>query len=519
MTTATEVRPGDRGSRPPEGSPTGPASRVPRWDLPALVLGTHAAALLVLGDVRHPEWAAASAAAFVLWRLGWNLAARRRSDSRAVAAGLVGEAGSLVLATTLLVADGGTESPFFFWTLIILSWQALGYSLRHFTLLAAVAVASYVTAMAAAGDVTPASIGRLALFVAYGATLAAGRSRLERRDAEIRRSREFFSDVFAHAPVGLAIVFPGPMDRIGYVNAGARDVGLEDLLASSEGEDLRRLVDRARDTAETAGPEQFAVRTGSRTRYLRVMAAPQPVGRSGAVLVSAEDVTAQVTAGEERRRFLLLASHQLRTPLTPIVAYGELLHDGRLDGEETRIAAAEMIQAGRDLQRLFERMTVVAGLQHGAPPPEGRPVRVRHILQTVQDLQPGILDGVEVSGADDRLVCCDPEWIARALRELIDNGHQFGRPPVRVGWTGDGGGVEVRVTDAGPGPDPTLPADALFGDWGKGRADDTMPPGMGTRLGLLQARLLTELAGGQLTVERAPSEWAFVLRLPPRPAP
>ncbi len=389
----------------------------------------------------------------------------------------------------------------------------LGYLLRHFTLLVAVAIASHVTVMAASGDVPPASTGRLALFVPYGATLAAGRSRLERRDTEILRSREIVSDVFAHAPVGLALVTPGPEYRIGYANVGAQDVGLEGLLASSAGEDLRQLVDRARSSADPVGPELFAAPTGS-ARYLRVIAAPQPIDGEMAVLLSAEDVTAQVTAGEERRRFLLLASHQLRTPLTPIVAYGELLHHGRLDGEETRVAAAEIVQAGRDLQRLFERMTVVAGLQHGAPPPEGRRVRVRHILQTVQDLQPGILDGVEVSGADDRLVCCDPEWIARALRELIDNGHQFGRPPVRVSWTGDDGGVEVRVTDAGPGPDPTLPADALFGDWGKGTADDTMPPGMGTRLGLLQARLLAELAGGQLTVERAPSRWAFVLRLP-----
>ena len=37
--------------------------------------------------------------------------------------------------------------------------------------------------------------------------------------------------------------------------------------------------------------------------------------------------------------------------------------------------------------------------------------------------------------------------------------------------------------------------------------------GMGTGLGLLQARLLTELTGGELILQRDGDDWAFTLRV------
>ncbi|MEX1092012.1 MAG: ATP-binding protein [Acidimicrobiia bacterium] len=91
--------------------------------------------------------------------------------------------------------------------------------------------------------------------------------------------------------------------------------------------------------------------------------------------------------------------------------------------------------------------------------------------------------------------------------------HRFGQPTVRLTWTRTGDTVEFQVTDAGNGPDPDLAGDRLFGDWGKGGDDETMTPGMGTRLGLLQARLLTELSGGELTLHRTDTEWAFTMRI------
>ena len=99
------------------------------------------------------------------------------------------------------------------------------------------------------------------------------------------------------------------------------------------------------------------------------------------------------------------------------------------------------------------------------------------------------------------------------MRELVDNGHRFGQPPVRLAWIGQASVVEFRVSDAGPSPDPAVCEEVLLGEWGKGGEDDTMAPGMGTRLGLLQARLLAELTRGELTLQRSGEQWAFNLRL------
>jgi signal transduction histidine kinase len=79
-----------------------------------------------------------------------------------------------------------------------------------------------------------------------------------------------------------------------------------------------------------------------------------PIGPTGqeAVVICATDVTFEKRADEDRKKFMMLASHQLRTPLTPIIAYADLLSKGELTAEEISTAAREILQAGLEMQRL-----------------------------------------------------------------------------------------------------------------------------------------------------------------------
>jgi signal transduction histidine kinase len=210
---------------------------------------------------------------------------------------------------------------------------------------------------------------------------------------------------------------------------------------------------------------------------------------------------------------MMLASHQLRTPLTPIIAYADLLSKGELTAEEISTAAREILQAGLEMQRLFDRMASVALLQD-ADAEHGPTVPVGLVLDEIGRDHRGVLDGVEVEGDPALTVRCRPEWVAPAIGELLDNSHRFGKPPIRLSWQATDDHVEFATTDSGSGPDEGLTDDRLFGQWGAGAYDDMMPAGMRSHLGLLQARLLAALSGGDLHLRRENGSWAFVLTVP-----
>lgn len=89
------------------------------------------------------------------------------------------------------------------------------------------------------------------------------------------------------------------------------------------------------------------------------------------------------------------------------------------------------------------------------------------------------------------------EALHRALRELVDNAHIHGRPPVRLIFEADGDRhVLLTVSDGGPGI-PAAARDLVFEPFGRlDRATDG--PGLG--LGLTIARRLLESMGATLMV-------------------
>lgn len=485
-----------------------------RVDPVTWVLLVHGVVLAGLERVLYPGWVVAATVGLAVWRVGLGLVGRRSGGRRGEMLGLLRSGGSLVLAAVAMAADGGTESPLFFWPILILAWQALVFPLGGLAVLTTLALLTYLVVVVGVPDVTPSSVARLGLLVAFCGVLLIGRLRLEELQREAVRADRLLQDTFSAAPVGLALVALDPV-RVVFANQSAIVLGLEELFAADkeEGEGVRSLVTRAAQTRQPVGPEVLVLHpTGAGPRHLRILATPHILdGEEGAV-VCCEDVTVQVMVGEERRRFLQLASHQLRTPLTPIIAYAQMLKDRTLDGDDVAEAAEEILVAGWRLERLFDRMATVTRLQHGSQR-NTIGVAVGAILADVQRRQPDIMEGVETTGDRRLMARCHLESVARALGELLDNGHRFGQAPVRLSWVLRNEMVEFWVSDAGDGPSDDLSREEIFSGWGQRGNIDIMPSGMGTNLGLLQARLLVELAGGTLTLHRAGDGWAFVVRL------
>ena len=108
----------------------------------------------------------------------------------------------------------------------------------------------------------------------------------------------------------------------------------------------------------------------------------------------------------------------------------------------------------------------------------------------------------------------DPSALAQLLLNLLKNAAEAleetgGTVRIRAALAADGAGVEVSVSDDGPGIDPAL-AERIFEPF-----VTTRPPGRGTGLGLPISRRIAEAHGGSLALDATAGAGAtFVLRLP-----
>lgn len=479
-----------------------------------VILTAHGLVLFFLDEVVNPPLALVLILALAVWRLSNRLLARSdRAISRTTMI-LSAEGGSLVLAAGLVAADGGTESPFFFWPLILLAWSALIFTRNRLAVMVGITVASYMGVVVLASDITATSMARLGLLLAFAGVVMVARSRNDDHRASAERSESLLRDAIGVTPAGLMVLAAADYQPV-YINQAAHEMRLLRGLEESRvglGR-LREIVEEALATGMTIGPELLdAHDEEALARHIRVVATPHESRGERVVVVAAEDVSHQVEVGEERRSFFKFAGHQLRTPLTPIIAYAEMLKRGELTDESASRAADEIESAARELLRLFDRMLTVADLQHGTEIETGI-VRVGDILDRLEE---PLLEDVKTSGDIELRLVCNLNLVARAVTELIENSRQFGEAPVHLEWSDQGEAVVFKLWDEGTGPEIDSAADLMFAHWGSMEPTRMMTPGMGSRLGLVQARLLVSLSDGSLSFARGDdgSEWWFQLRLP-----
>jgi signal transduction histidine kinase len=212
----------------------------------------------------------------------------------------------------------------------------------------------------------------------------------------------------------------------------------------------------------------------------------------------------------EREMFLHTISHDLRTPLTVIQGYAQLLRD-TLEregcGESSGLMCDEVLKGAQRMNRMIEELVDMARLEGGKLVPK---VSALPLDAFVQQLL-GRLQGVRLKGCleTDRLtveipvdlppVLVDPDLLERILLNLLSNAMKYSPPesPIRLQARRTDGEVLVSVVDQGIG---IAPEDQprLFERFcrpkGVRRADSV-------GLGLYITRMLVEAHGGRIRVE------------------
>ncbi len=208
-------------------------------------------------------------------------------------------------------------------------------------------------------------------------------------------------------------------------------------------------------------------------------------------------------------------SHQFKTPLTSLSVMTDLLSDGKLDeGRRAEFNRQLRMQLGR-LTWLTEALLKLSKLDADAVSFRRQSVSTRGLIDKACAplLIPAELKEQTLSvQSDGGSVCCDPNWTAEALSNILKNcmEHTPAGGEIRISASTNALFTEIRVLDSGPGLDKAdLPH--IFERFyrGKNAAKDSVG------IGLAMAKAILEAQGGGLDARNSSEGGAeFILRFP-----
>jgi signal transduction histidine kinase len=223
--------------------------------------------------------------------------------------------------------------------------------------------------------------------------------------------------------------------------------------------------------------------------------------------------------------FVLTASHELRSPLTAVQGFAELL---MLERERLTPKQAETVEVildnSRHLVRLLNDLLDLARSNAGRLTIKPVTISPAQLVEEAVRTMRGQIEGkgqtmVETIEPDLPPVKVDADRIRQVLVNLLTNANEYcpDGAGIQVDARRVDTEVEIAVIDDGPGiPDDQL--EHIFERFTRGEAGLTQRVG-GTGLGLAISKSLVELHGGSIWVESAPGSGAsFRFRLPLIPA-
>ena len=230
--------------------------------------------------------------------------------------------------------------------------------------------------------------------------------------------------------------------------------------------------------------------------------------------MQAEAVEAEALRRSDELKTALLRSisHDLRTPLTSIIAGGSALGSRSLTADERTELSEAIVGEGTRLSRLVENLLDMSRLEAGKAEPHREPIDLAEVLDAARL---AIAAGASVQLAVDPglpMLDADAAQLERAFANLLENAvhHGHGRPVSALSRMVDGN-VVVRIVDQGSGI-PESEWRRIFEPFQRGEVADT-----GSGLGLAIAKGFVEANGGTIAIESLPGQGtSFIVTIPPR---
>jgi K+-sensing histidine kinase KdpD len=232
--------------------------------------------------------------------------------------------------------------------------------------------------------------------------------------------------------------------------------------------------------------------------------------------MQAEMVEAEALRRSDELKTVLLRtiSHDLRTPLTSIIAGGAALGSMTTTSEEREELSVAVVSEGERLSRLVENLLDMSRLEAGKAEPRSEPVDLAEVLDAARAAI-GSPEAVQLAVDHELpLVNADAAQLERAFANLLENAvrHGGGRP-VLVKSRLVAERITVRVIDQGPGISESE-RERIFEPFQHGEASRA---GAGAGLGLAIAKGFVEANGGAISVDSVVGQGSsFVVSMPYR---
>ncbi len=217
------------------------------------------------------------------------------------------------------------------------------------------------------------------------------------------------------------------------------------------------------------------------------------------------------------KRFTSDASHELRTPVSIVMAYAEsLLADNKLSAEDAQ-AVTTILAESRRMQHIIAQLLTITRGQEGRYPVfmEEFPLGdiVEHIGEQFSDqlheqnmkFEQDIPEGMAIKG--------DLSLISQMLLNLVENGIKYGKPGgcIRIAAKTAENKAYITVSDNGLG----IPPDSLPHIFERFYRADPARDRSGTGLGLSIVQWIVQVHGGDIQVESKVSQGTlFTIQIP-----
>jgi len=226
----------------------------------------------------------------------------------------------------------------------------------------------------------------------------------------------------------------------------------------------------------------------------------------------------------EKVSFVNQVSHELKTPLTNIRLYAELL-DARFEGvpdreserEDARIIIAESSRLGRMINNVLS----FAKSEKGTSTADAVEVRIDDIIGHIVEIFSPALSAqnikLELDRAAPLVIVTDPDLVEQIVSNLVSNVEKYaavgGHLRMETRQTGES--TTIVVADHGPGI-PVGERGRIFEAFY--RVSNSLSDGVtGAGIGLTISRRLAILLGGTLTLVESECGAVFRLEIPNRP--
>ena len=226
--------------------------------------------------------------------------------------------------------------------------------------------------------------------------------------------------------------------------------------------------------------------------------------------------TAALRRSDELKTALLRSvSHDLRTPVTAIVAAGHALGAASLSDEDRGELSAAVVEEGERLSALINKLLDLSRLQAGRAESQRDWVSIEEVLLAARDSLPAKAGELRLF-LDDAVppVRADAAQLGRVFSNLLENAWRYsGGLPVSVHVRRGPGRVIVRIVDQGPGIS-RFEQQRIFEPFYRG-SQSSSRRWHGSGLGLAIAKGFVEANGGTVVVESLPGQGtSFVVELP-----